>query len=217
MSRRRSLTFSSLFLAFSAFASADNYGNLTETANAQTFYYSSELDRRDAINRDRKYAEKQARAERERAERAEKQQRAEAQRQANRYVSKAPEQTQLIVNMAQGPMTADQIVSAMVEKQQSAAPAAPAPPQKSGMLMVVVGDDVFYYRDGEFYVDNDGDLLRTAAPLGAAIFKLPPTAQVVRINGKNYFLVGDTCFEKAVLSGTTVYRVVSMPIEDGKG
>src|SRR5690606_36762532 len=125
------------------------------------------------------------------------------------YDPKAPEQTALIVNYDNQSVTADRMVDSMDESQNTAPQAqVTSPPAKEGFRLVVVGEDSYYYMDGVFFIDMGGLMAEVPAPSGALVTKLPPGFQVRDIDAGRFYVSKDTWYERVMVSGTAVFKVV---------
>lgn len=212
MKRRTSTVFlaAGSAMLFTSIAAAQfnsgNYGGMSETAGTDFSY--SEIDHRRAVERDREYAEKQARDARRAQERKEKEERRRASH--VEYVPKKPEEALLVVNYDNATVTADKIVDSMVESQSRAAQAAiKVPPQKQGYKMVTVGDDFYYFKDGVFFIDMGGELAEVPAPPGALVTKLPPGFETRDIDSGRFYVYNDTWYERVMVGGTPAFKVVA--------
>jgi hypothetical protein len=77
---------------------------------------------------------------------------------------------------------------------------------------VVVGDTVYYYAAGTFFVQQpDGSFIVVAAPLGAVVSLLPPAAVPVIINGTTYYLADGVYYQPVLENGTVAYLTVPQP------
>jgi Family of unknown function (DUF6515) len=77
---------------------------------------------------------------------------------------------------------------------------------------VVVGDTVYYYAAGAFYVQQpDGSFTVVAPPTGATVSLLPPDAIAVVINGVTYYQADGTYYLPVMQYGVVAYQTVSQP------
>ena len=77
---------------------------------------------------------------------------------------------------------------------------------------VVVGNTVYYYAAGAFYLQQpDGSFIVVAAPIGAVVSLLPPDAVPVIINGTTYYLADGVYYQPIMEDGAVAYLVVPQP------
>jgi hypothetical protein len=186
--------------------SADNYGGWVD-ASATMFQYSSERDRRRAEEREQKDIERQQRVEREREENQQQLQ----QRQENRktYVPPPPPESHIVVNYSTPNMTADRVVSAMaMEQAKAAAASVKVPPQRQGYTLLGVGDEFYYYKEGYFFMDVEGDRVQVPGPPGAMVSALPSGFEVRDLDSGRFFVYNDTWYQRVMMSGNPVFKVV---------
>jgi hypothetical protein len=81
-----------------------------------------------------------------------------------------------------------------------------------GAETLQVGDTVYYYAAGAFYVQQpDGSFVVAAAPMGVTVALLPPDATSVVINGIGYFLADGVYYQPVMQNGVTAYLTVPPP------
>lgn len=77
---------------------------------------------------------------------------------------------------------------------------------------VAVGDTVYYYAAGAFYLQQpDGSFIVVAAPIGAIVSLLPPDAVPVIINGTTYYLADGVYYQPIMGNGAVAYLIVPQP------
>ena len=192
---------------------SNSYGSTSTTPASTYSARDADYERR----QQQKEADRRAVKERQRQDSADRLQRARDEHEP--YVAKAPVNNGIITdNMNVSAPTLGQ-VSDSIFATQSAATAqamarASAPRNVPGMMLVIVGEETYYYGDGVFYIDNGGDLAEVPAPEGALIMKLPSGFRTVTgPDGKRLYVVGETVFERVMVYGKAAFRVVSVPIE----
>jgi Family of unknown function (DUF6515) len=81
-----------------------------------------------------------------------------------------------------------------------------------GAETVVVGNTIYYYAAGAFYLQQpDGGYLVVVPPMGAIVSLLPPDAVQVIVNGTIYYLADGTYYMPIMQNGVTVYLTVPQP------
>ena len=81
-----------------------------------------------------------------------------------------------------------------------------------GTETIQVGDTIYYYAAGAFYVQQpDGSFVTVAAPLGVTVSVLPPDATSVVVNGIGYFQADGVFYQPVMQNGVTVYLTVPQP------
>jgi len=81
-----------------------------------------------------------------------------------------------------------------------------------GTETIQVGDTVYYYAAGAFYVQQaDGTFVTVVAPLGVTVSLLPPDATSIVINGIGYFQANGVCYQPVMQNGVTAYLTVPQP------
>lgn len=81
-----------------------------------------------------------------------------------------------------------------------------------GTETVQVGDMLYYYVDGAFYVQQaDGSYVIVAAPMGVTVSMLPSDAIQVGINGTTYYQADMTYYLPVMQNGVTAYLTVPQP------
>ena len=81
-----------------------------------------------------------------------------------------------------------------------------------GTETIQVGDTVYYYAAGAFYVQQpDGTFVTVVAPLGVTVSLLPPDATSIVINGIGYFQADGVCYQPVMQNGVTAYLTVPQP------
>jgi hypothetical protein len=81
-----------------------------------------------------------------------------------------------------------------------------------GAETVVVGDTIYYYAAGAFYLQQpDGGYVVVAPPMGATVSLLPPDAVQVIVNGNVYYQADGTYYMPVIQNGVTVYLTVPQP------
>jgi hypothetical protein len=81
-----------------------------------------------------------------------------------------------------------------------------------GTETVVVGDTIYYYAGGAFYVQQpDGSYLVVAPPMGVTVTMFPPDAVSVVINGTVYYQADGTYYLPVMQNGVTAYLTVPQP------
>ena len=186
---------------------ATSYGTWTE-ANVGQFSYSSELDHRHAVEDERKALDKKEREERQYQERQE----AAERRRENRtvYVPKPQQKPALTVTYTSAPnVTVDRIVNPMVRTPTvSTSPPVRVATRREGYELIGAGEDFFHYKDGHFFMDVDGELMRVTAPPGAMVSKIPEGAEVREVEGVRCYIVEETWFQRVLVSGYAVFKVL---------
>jgi Family of unknown function (DUF6515) len=81
-----------------------------------------------------------------------------------------------------------------------------------GAETVVVGNTIYYYAAGTFYLQQpDGGYVVVAPPMGATVSLLPPDAVEAIVNGTIYYQADGTYYMPVVENGVTVYLTVPTP------
>jgi hypothetical protein len=81
-----------------------------------------------------------------------------------------------------------------------------------GVETLQVGNTLYYYVAGAFYVQQpDGSYVVVAAPLGVTVALLPPDATSVVVNGLGYFQADGFFYQPVMQNGVTAYLVVPQP------
>lgn len=81
-----------------------------------------------------------------------------------------------------------------------------------GVETVVVGNTIYYYAAGAFYVQQpDGGYIVVAAPIGAVVSLLPPDAALVAINGTTCYQADGIYYSPIMQNGVTAYLTVQQP------
>jgi Family of unknown function (DUF6515) len=81
-----------------------------------------------------------------------------------------------------------------------------------GAETVVVGNTVYYYAAGAFYVQQpDGSYIVVAAPMGATVSLLPPDAVLVAVNGTTCYQADGVYYLPVMQNGVTAYLTVQQP------
>ncbi len=81
-----------------------------------------------------------------------------------------------------------------------------------GTETIQLGDTVYYYAAGAFYLPQpDGSFVVVAAPLGVTVSLLPPDATSLVVNGANYFQADGVFYQPVMENGVTVYLTVPQP------
>jgi len=141
-----------------------------------------------------------------------------AQRRQNAY-QPPPREEHTITMFGYEPRSPEEISQDMVLESRATAAAPTGPPPKppkaiKGMLMVGVGDDIYYYKDGLFYTLNKEERpVRVDAPPEAIVFDLPQAARSVEIQGQSYYEYEGGWFTRVLMMGQVVYKVVPPPTE----
>jgi hypothetical protein len=81
-----------------------------------------------------------------------------------------------------------------------------------GAETVVVGDTIYYYAAGAFYLQQpDGGYVVVAPPMGATVSLLPPDAVEVIVNGITYYQADGIYYQPVIENGVTVYLTIPQP------
>jgi hypothetical protein len=81
-----------------------------------------------------------------------------------------------------------------------------------GTETIQVGETVYYYAAGAFYVQQaDGSFIVVAAPLGVTVAVLPPDATSFVVNGVGYFQADGVYYQPVMQNGVTVYLTIPQP------
>ena len=194
---------------YGSFGGAIGPGTASPTDAAQAAVYQRRRDR--------------AQSSREAREARQQQQQDEAaDRRANAYQPPPKEDPGLSLFGYQ-PTSTEDIAGEMIAANQrrarsgagSKSPIRKPPP---GMTPIGVGDSLYYYKDGEFYVLNKNQQpFRVVAPLGATVFDLPADAQTFSSDGKTYFKYKNAYYTRALLMGQVIYEVVEPPANAPNG
>ncbi|MGH7977538.1 MAG: DUF6515 family protein [Limisphaerales bacterium] len=81
-----------------------------------------------------------------------------------------------------------------------------------GAETVVVGDTIYYYAAGAFYVQQpDGGYVVVAPPMGVTVSLLPPDAVPVVINGTTYYQSDGTYYLPVMQNGVVAYLTIPQP------
>jgi hypothetical protein len=81
-----------------------------------------------------------------------------------------------------------------------------------GTETVVVGDTIYYYAGGAFYVQqSDGSYIVVAPPMEVTVTMFPPDAVSVVINGTVYYQADGTFYLPVMQNGVTAYLTVPQP------
>jgi len=81
-----------------------------------------------------------------------------------------------------------------------------------GAEAIQVGDTVYYYAAGAFYVQqSDGSFIVVPTPLGVTVALLPPDATSVVVNGIGYFLADGVYYQPVMQGGVTAYLTIPAP------
>lgn len=81
-----------------------------------------------------------------------------------------------------------------------------------GAETVVLGDTVYYYAGGAFYVQQpDGSFVVVAQPIGVTVTMLPPDAISVLINGIVHYQADSAYYLPVMQNGVTAYLTVHLP------
>jgi len=81
-----------------------------------------------------------------------------------------------------------------------------------GAETVTMGDTVYYYAAGAFYIQQpDGSYVVVAAPMGVTVTLLPPDATPVVINGTTCYQADGTYYQPVMQNGVTAYLTIAQP------
>jgi len=81
-----------------------------------------------------------------------------------------------------------------------------------GTETIQVGNIIYYYAAGAFYVQQpDGSFVVVAAPLGVTVALLPPDATSVVINGMVYYRADGVYYQPVLQNGVTAYLTIPPP------
>lgn len=81
-----------------------------------------------------------------------------------------------------------------------------------GAETVVVGNTIYYYVAGAFYLQQpDGGFTVVPAPVGAVVSMLSPDASEVDVNGTGYYQADGVYYLPVMQNGVTAYEVVPQP------
>ena len=72
----------------------------------------------------------------------------------------------------------------------------------------MVGDAVYYYYGGAFYINQGSSFRVVSAPEGAIIYQLPEGAVEQIINGQSYLLFNNTYYLPISQAGQDAWEVV---------
>jgi hypothetical protein len=76
--------------------------------------------------------------------------------------------------------------------------------------LVTVGDGVYYYAGGAFYVQQPAGFAVVPAPPGAVVKTPPPGATPIALNGAVYFQTADAYYQPIAAGGMTLYTTVRL-------
>jgi len=77
---------------------------------------------------------------------------------------------------------------------------------------VLLGDTVYYYAAGAFYIQQaDGSYIVVAPPMGVTVSMLPPDAVAVVFNGATYYQADGIYYLPVMQNGVVVYLTVPQP------
>jgi Family of unknown function (DUF6515) len=187
---------------------SNSYGSFYESEDSR--YSPSEVDRQTAIRRDKRDAELREVKERRQSDRDERAVRRRAAR--KEYVPQPRQEEHLVISSPLNTMTMDQVVDSMLaaEGNQSTS-TTQAPPTIKGMTTVLVGDEVYYYSEGQFYILMGDKPSAVPAPPGALVTKIPDGFQVQDIDGQRYYQFGTDYYERVMVFGKSAFKVVPPP------
>jgi hypothetical protein len=81
-----------------------------------------------------------------------------------------------------------------------------------GAETVVVGNTIYYYAAGAFFLQQpDGGYVVVAPPMGATVSLLPPDAVEANVNGTGYYQAEGIYYMPVIENGVTVYLTVPQP------
>ncbi len=69
-------------------------------------------------------------------------------------------------------------------------------------------DQTYYYDDGIFFIEKDGQYYTIVPPAGAIVETLPDDYETVTLGGQTYYKVDDTIYRTVILDGKAVFEVL---------
>ena len=79
------------------------------------------------------------------------------------------------------------------------------PELPDGAVAIQVGDQVYYFAGGAFYVGQNGGYVIAPPPMGVTVPELPPGAAQVNVNGMMAYQFNGIYYQPVFADGVTQY------------
>jgi hypothetical protein len=76
---------------------------------------------------------------------------------------------------------------------------------------VYAADGPYYFAEGKFFQATESGYQVVAPPIGIEVKDLPPAAEMVKVNGQQYFVYNDIYYQALYGGSGIVYKVVADP------
>lgn len=112
---------------------------------------------------------------------------------------------------AQDPRSEAEKARAAAVAEASVGTVIPSLPRSYDIFTLYVANTRYYYGEGTFYQAVEGGYQIMAPPIGAEVPQIPRDAEMVKVNGQQYFVYHDIYYQAVYAGSGVVYKVVEVP------